>query len=357
MTNQLAPSLPRVAVAVPAKNEADALPGCLRALDIAAGRYPGEVWVVVLANGCTDDTVDLLRATSLSHARLRWDAVELTPKRRHAGWARRLAFDAAAALLRDSGDLLLSTDADTEVAPDWITGNARVIAEGADAVAGRAFTRREERAAMGERARRRLDQLGRYYTLLDRLRAAAEPEGEPWPRHYYEGGASIALTLAMYRRIGGAPTPPVAEDRALFAAVRAAGGVVRHPIRVRALTSCRTVGRAPGGMADTVAGWVEQDEDAPLHETYVPDAAFAPGSATSADQLTFRTLPSAIAEAQARIRQLGAPPQVEPVLVAPLGREHLHIAAESVAQGSDRLVPALRIVGGTEPVDEQEVAA
>lgn len=348
---------PRVAVAVPAKDEADALPGCLRALDAAAACYDGEVWVVVLANCCTDGTVESLRATTLEHAQLRWRAVDLPPERRHAGWARRLAFDAAAALLSDPRDLLLSTDADTEVAPDWIAGAARVIAEGADAVAGRAFTRREERASLGVRARDRLNALGRYYTLLDRLRAAAAPDGEPWPRHYYEGGASIALTLDMYRRIGGAPTPPVAEDRALFAAVRAAGGAVRHPIRVRAFTSCRTVGRAPGGMADTVATWIEQDEDAPLHETYAPDAAFAPEAATPADQLTFRTLPFAIADAQARVRRLRAPPQVEPVLVAPLGRDRPDGVAERGAQGVDRLVPALRIVGGAEPVDEQEIAA
>lgn len=348
---------PRVAVAIPAKDEADALPGCLRALDAAAELYAGEVSVVVLANDCTDGTVDVLRATTLEHARLRWKAVELPPERRHAGWARRLAFDAAAALLVGPSDLLLSTDADTEVAPDWISGNARVIADGADAVAGRAFTRREERAQLGERARRRLNQLGRYYTLLDRLRAAAAPDVEPWPRHYYEGGASIALTLAMYRRIGGAPTPPVAEDRALFAAVRAGGGAVRHPIRVRAFTSCRTVGRAPGGMADTVATWIEQDEGAPLHETYAPDAAFAPEAATPADRLTFRTLPLAIAEAQARIRRLAAPPQVEPIPLPPLGRDRPNGVAERSPERLDRLVPALRIVGGPEPVDEQEVAA
>lgn len=349
---------PDLAVAVPAKDELDALPGCLHALDAAAARYPGRVTVAVVANDCVDGTPDLLRATRLRHARLTWREVDLPPSRRHAGWARRLAFDDAAAVLARPGDLLLSTDADTEVAPDWIAGNARLIAGGADAVAGRALTRRAERVRLGERARRRLDLLTRYYTALDRLRAAVEPpHAEGWPRHYYEGGASIALTLAMYRRIGGAPTPPVAEDRALFAAVREAGGVIRHPVALRVFTSCRTSGRAPGGMADTVAAWVDQDEDTPLHEAYGVDAALSPAEAAPGDRLSFRTLPLALAEAQARIRALPPPPQVEPVLVPEIGRELAHCVAQSGAERLDRPVPAGRVIGGTRPVDEQEVAA
>lgn len=353
---------PDIAVAVPAKNEAEALPACLRALDTAAGRHDGRVTVVVVANDCADGTADLLRATRLRHARLRWREVALPPSRRHAGWARRLAFDHAAALLARPGDLLFSTDADTEVAPDWIAGSARLIASGADAVAGRALTRRADRAALGDRARRRLDLLTRYHVALDRLRAQAEPPGaEGWPRHYYEGGASITLTLAAYRRIGGAPTPALGEDRALFAAVRAAGGAVRHPVDVRVFTSCRTKGRAPGGMADTLAGWIHQDEDAPLHEIYDVDAALSPtgggAGAGAGDRLSFRTLPLALAEAQARIRALRTPPQVEPVFVPAIGRDLAHGIAQHGAERLDHPVPALRIVGGAEPVDKQEIAA
>jgi len=350
----------RVAVALPARDEAEVLPACLEALDAAASAHDGSVAVVVLANQCTDETLAVLRATRMRHATLHWHAVSLLPGARHAGWARRLAFDAAAALLQAASDVLASTDADTCVAPDWIVRTVAHLDAGADAVAGRALTRRDDRAALGRDAKRRLDLLGRYYTALDWLRADRAPEAtEGWPRHYYEGGASIALTRAFYRRIGGAPTPPVAEDRALFAAVREAGGRVRHPLDVRVFTSSRTVGRAPGGMADTFARWITQAEHAPLHETYAMPAALAPDRASARDQLSFATLPAAIAAAGAiiRARRSAAAPQVEPIAVAALGEHRLHRVAEVDAEPLDRLVAGEGIVGLAGPVDEEQVAA
>lgn len=351
-----------MAVALPVKDEEQDLPACLAALDLAAAHHPGPVAIVALANDCTDGSVALLRAWRPRHARLVWRAVSLLPGHRHAGWARRLAFDAAAALLDADRDVLLSTDADTRVAPDWVGRSIAYLDAGADAVAGRAFTRRADRAALGPRGLWRLNQLGRYYTALDYLRAHAQPDiGDPWPRHFYEGGASIALTRGAYHRIGGAPTPPVAEDRALFDRIRAQGGRVRHPLDVRVFTSCRLAGRAPGGMADAFARWISQPEDEPLHETYAVAAALDPARAAPADRLNFLSLPAAIGQAQRLIRRSriasAATPQVEPVLVMPVGPLDDDRVAQSVRQLGDGIVPALGVVGLAEPVNEQEVAA
>lgn len=310
---------PAAAVAVPLRDEAGRIAACVDALDRAAAGWPGRVSVVAFANGCRDESVAVLDALRPRHLALHRLAATLLPPHAHAGWARRCALDAAADLLGRPADLLLSTDADTLVARDWFAANARRLAGGCDAVAGRAVTPRAERAAHGPRAKRRLDGLGRYYTLLDRLRAAGEPRGgEPWPRHYYEGGASIALTLGLYRRIGGAPTPRLAEDRALFERVRAHGGRVCHPVDVRAFTSCRSEGRAPGGMADTVATWIAQGEDEPLHETYALPSALEPGRADADDRLTFRTLPAAVADAQAMVRRLSPGPPRSPAAAGSL---------------------------------------
>ncbi|WP_206240095.1 glycosyltransferase [Novosphingobium terrae] len=292
-----------IAVALPAMDEEADLPACLAALDAAAARYDGTVTVMVLANNCRDGTVDVLERARLNHARLEWTALSLLPAYRHAGWARRLAFDQAATFLLSSDDVLACTDADTLVAPDWFVRTIRHIDGGADAVAGRALTRRSDRATLGREAALRLNMLGRYYTALDWLRAQAAPPDDPWPRHFFEGGASIALTLDVYRRIGGAPTPSVAEDRALFSAVREAGGRVRHPLDVRVFTSSRTEGRAAGGMADTLAKWISQRPDELLHETYFLPAALDPERAQAEDQLSFSTLPRAISMAQEMIRQ------------------------------------------------------
>ena len=292
-----------VAVALPAKDEAADLPACLAALDAAAARHDGPVTIMVLANNCRDATVEVLERTRLSNASLRWTALSLLPAFSHAGWARRLALDVAATYLEAPDDVLACTDADTLVAPDWVVRNVAHLDAGAVAVAGQALTRACDRAALGVEAARRLNLLGRYYTALDWLRADRTPaDNDPWPRHYYEGGASIALTLDIYRRIGGAPTPHVAEDRALIAVVRAADPRIRHPLDVRVFTSSRIKGRAPGGMADTVARWITQGVNEPLHETYALPAALDPACARPDEQLSFQTLPCALAEAQEMIR-------------------------------------------------------
>jgi hypothetical protein len=82
--------------------------------------------------------------------------------------------DAAADALRADRDLLQSTHADTYVTSDWI---ARVVAHvdaGNDTVAGRAFTFGQDRVALGRTERDGLNQLDRYHTALDYLRATAE---------------------------------------------------------------------------------------------------------------------------------------------------------------------------------------
>lgn len=362
---EYASRLRSIAVAVPLKNEAAHVTAMLAALDEAAGRYGGSVSVVVLANDCTDDSLSLLEAFLPRHIDLEWRAVSMLPGARHAGWARRLALDTAAARLRHPDDLLLSTDADTLVDPNWIARTVAHVDRGYDAVAGHALTTREDRRSLGGRAKERLDRIGRYYTALAYLRAGdGSAAGDAWPRHFYEGGASIALTLDLYRRIGGAPTPHVAEDRALFDRIRAHGGRIRHPVDVRVFTSCRTKGRAPGGMADAVALWISRGEDEPLHELYGVSASLD-GTAAERDRLCFRTLPTAHAEAQRLIRARRrarrdpseAPPQIEPILFMSLGMDVGNGAPQYGSQAGHGVVATQRIVGLAEPVDQQEEAA
>lgn len=306
-----------VAIAIPLRDEAETIAACLDAIDLAAARHDAPVTVVAFANGCTDDSAAILAGYRPRAFTLDARCASLLPGSTHAGWARRLALDAAADHLSAPGDLLLSTDADTLVASDWIVRTTAHMDAGADAVAGLALTCRADRIALGPAAAARLTLLGRYFTAIDYLRAPADRR-DHWPCHGYEGGASIALTLERYRRIGGAPTPSVGEDRALFAAVRTSGGRIRHARDVRVFTSCRTEGRAAGGMADTLRHWIEQDMDMPIHETLPVHAMIAPQDHADCAALTFRTLPAAMETARTLIRARRTPsvfpsPQVEPV--------------------------------------------
>ncbi len=255
----------RIAVAVPARNEAERLGACLERLTtLERDDRVRSLAVVVLANNCEDATVEA--AESIAEAwpgTVRVRSVTLGAERANAGWARRLALDAAAEHLQSPHDVLMSTDADTWPAPDWVRRTLDHLDRGWDAVAGLARLDPREVRRLPAGYRRRFAQIRRYQASLDRLKAARDAS-EPWPRHFYEGGASMALTLSAYRAIGGAPTPSVGEDKALFDAVRRAGGRVRHPTDVRVVTSARLQGRASGGASDTLARWGEQPAAAPI---------------------------------------------------------------------------------------------
>jgi glycosyltransferase involved in cell wall biosynthesis len=255
----------RIAIAVPARNEAERLETCLQRLaNLTLDARVTALSIVVLANNCEDDTTARARMVTVrDQRRILVNALELPPERANAGWARRAALDAAAETLDGPADVLMSTDADTLPAYNWIVRTLDHLEAGWDAVAGLARLDPRELRALPREHRLRFAQIRRYQATLDRLKAAKDPS-EPWPRHFYEGGASIALTHAIYGRIGGAPTPPIGEDRALFDAVRRAGGRVRHPLDVRVITSARLIGRAPGGASDTLTRWGEQPGRAPI---------------------------------------------------------------------------------------------
>jgi hypothetical protein len=288
----------RIAIAVPARNEAERLEACLEHLDdLTSDPRIARVEVVLLANNCQDDTVP--RARALAHRRperLVVHDIVLPPAKAHAGWARRLALDAAARRLDASDDVLMSTDADTKPAADWLVRTLDHLDAGWDAVAGLARLDPRELRGLPRLHRQRFAQIRRYQASLDRLKAAGDPS-EAWPRHFYEGGASIALTLAMYRRIGGAPTPPVGEDKALFEAVRRAGGRVRHPMDVRVSTSPRLDGRAPGGASDTLARWGDLPSAAPIDGL---ETIRGPGG--SPGRISFETLAQETRRARALAR-------------------------------------------------------
>ncbi len=60
------------------------------------------------------------------------------------------------------------------------------------------------------------------------------------------------MTVNEYRRAGGIPQVALGEDRAFFEALRHVDARIRHAPEVRVVVSGRIVGRAAGGMADTI---------------------------------------------------------------------------------------------------------
>jgi hypothetical protein len=258
-------SKPRIVVAIPVKDEADRLPGCLQALAAQVNVDFSDVALIALLNNTTDGTAEAVRALAPELPyRLEIHSVTLGPAHANAGWARRLAMEAAASIAADDA-VLLTTDADTLVHPDWIEANLREIAAGHDAVAGYVMADPMELMelppAILERGRLEWE----YQQLAAELDARVDCEAhDAWPKHNQNCGASAAVTLRAYRLIGGLPPKPVGEDRALFEMIRRIDGKIRHSLEVQVVTSARTDGRASGGLADEIR--LRTDPDHPCDE-------------------------------------------------------------------------------------------
>ncbi len=237
-------------VAVPVRDEAERIADCLTALARQDGPAPG---IVLLVNNTDDATLSVV-ADVASGLDTPIVAIEhrFPPGHASAGAARRLAMVHADRLARP-GTPLLCTDADGRVAADWLEANLYHLRHGLDAVFGCAIIDPVE----AERIPPALHEADRhecaYAAALDEIAHWIDPEPhDPWPRHSEHSGASIAVTRAMFRAVGGIPDRPMGEDRAFAAALQRAGARVRHAPEVQVVVSGRILGRAEGGMADTI---------------------------------------------------------------------------------------------------------
>ena len=252
---------PRCAVAIPVKDEAERLPACLQALAAQRGMYGrslprNDFGVVLFANNCTDGSAALARsmAERLPFP-LRVVEAILPSHSAHSGAARRAAMDLAEAWLAEGENhdgLILTTDADSRVPTHWLERNRAAIRAGADAVLG-CLALDEE----GDRLPHALHQRGRlesiYEALLSELSAALDPlEHNPWPHHATISGASLSVTRSMYVRAGRLPRAPLGEDKAFVAELVRHDAKIRFCPDIQVTTSARVIGRAPGGVADTL---------------------------------------------------------------------------------------------------------
>lgn len=263
--------MPRIVVAVPAKDEADRIGACLSAL---SAQTVAPDAVQLLLNNCADgtETVVSLLAPSLAFD-LHMDSLVLPPAVANAGIARRIAMDRAAATAGPDG-ILLTTDADAVVPPDWIERSLRAINAGIDAVCGRIDIDPVEGARIPDHLVADDALETEYATLLDEIAWELDPDpDDPWPRHTEASGASIAVTVQAFRRAGGIPPVASGEDRALIAALARIDARIRHDPAITVMVSARTEGRAPGGMADTIRRrMIRQDEFADDRLEFAADA-------------------------------------------------------------------------------------
>ena len=246
-------------VAIPARDEADRIGPCLIALN---QQIQCPDLVLLLLNNCSDRTEAIARAMAPGLGfGLEVISRELPPAEANAGHARHLAMAAAAAQAGSDG-VLLTTDADATVPSDWVSRGLAGLRMGADVVCGRAVIDPLEATLIPAHLHEDDALECRLIALLDDLAWMLDPEPhDPPPRHTEASGASLAVRVAAFRRVGGIPAIPAGEDRAFVRALWMMDARVRHDPALRVTVSGRVVGRAEGGMADAIRRrMVRQDE-------------------------------------------------------------------------------------------------
>ena len=260
-----------VCVCAPARNEAGHIATLIGAL--AAQRVDKPFVLALCVNNSHDGTARVaLKAASRADERMTMALVErrFEDGLAHAGSARRAAMDLGAVVLGCDNGLLISTDADCRPPPDWIATN--LAASARDHIVGGRIALDDADAPQASEIfalRRRFDA---YWRMVRAIEDSIDPvPWDPPPRHGDHTGASLALTVGLYRKAGGVPLVASGEDRALVDAAIAAGGKLLHPETVWTRASARVRGRATGGMAEELARW--SDAAAREHPLLVPDYA------------------------------------------------------------------------------------
>ncbi len=239
-------------VVVPAHNEQDRIGGCLEAL--AAQQMPrGSFEVIVVIDGCSDATRQVAESTASS---LGLAVRLLEGPGVSAGKARRIGMDAAAARLLEAGQrdgLIACTDADSRPTPSWLSRQLAHVGAGARAIAGTIELDPREAALLpgAVHRRRARDAAAR----LERVR-----ERDPDAGHHHFAGASLGVTAATYREVGGLEPVPALEDAAFAERLRGHGIPILRAADVIVHTSARAEGRTPRGLSVdlAVSTWAER---------------------------------------------------------------------------------------------------
>ena len=259
------PILPPIAICIPACNEAAELPALFAAFDCLDTPREGLVHVCLLLDGCTDASASLA-AGYRARSRHRVWLDQAAQSSANAGRARHRAMSIGLGTPAADGGLLLTTDADSVPARDWLLASAAAL-EQAEVVAGRIVRR-------GDRPCHLQDRVEAYYDALFALRRRLDPvTWEAAATHHHGGGANIGCRADAYRALGGFAPLASGEDARLLDDAARAGLRVRRDAASVVHTSDRRQGRAAAGLA-TALRHLDEGDAAAVQVTHPQDAAW-----------------------------------------------------------------------------------
>ncbi len=230
---------------IPARDEETHIAACLQALaaqTIAVDRFE----LIIVLDDCSDHTGEIAAAEA---ERLRLTLTQLEGPGDGTGPARRLGMDAACRRLHELDrrhGLIVSTDADTRPAPDWLARQLAHRDRGAVVIAGRIELDSRETDALPAALRTQ-----RERDAAARLRLVRRDD--PDAAHHHFAGASLAITAETYHAVGGLEPLRALEDEAFGTRLAAHGIPILRAPDVLVTTSARTTGRAQRGLSVDLA--------------------------------------------------------------------------------------------------------
>lgn len=214
----------RAVVVVPAHNEMEDLPDCLRALTTAALALSVPVTTVVVLDSCDD-------GSNVLAGQFGPDVHFVEVEAGNVGAARAAGFDYARTLCRDdqmSQIWFATTDADSVVDADWLV---RMVDANADMVLGVV----------------RVPKWRNFSPEVARRYLRGYRSGGTGHRHIH--GANMGFRADAYWHVGGFRALRTGEDVELVKRFEAAGLSICRDRSLSVVTSDRKDGRAPGGFA------------------------------------------------------------------------------------------------------------
>jgi cellulose synthase/poly-beta-1,6-N-acetylglucosamine synthase-like glycosyltransferase len=223
-----------VGVVVPVHNEERRLGGTLAALEASLAEVEDrglELCVAIVLDACDDHSTTIAKTWQRTCQGKAFEVLVVECDARNVGKARAIG---CSAVLEAFGDAdrsriwLTTTDADSQVPPQWLGRQVDKHNDGVDVWAGRVVV------VEWPQQRRHIASLWQ-----------ANYDAERRPIH----GASLGFNAEYYERAGGFPPLTSSEDRALYRELRARGAVIFHDSTARVATSARRRARAPEGFA------------------------------------------------------------------------------------------------------------
>ena len=231
--------------------------------------------ILVLANNCSDNSTDIIKTFQRIYPSLNiyLQEVTLSGKQANIGYVRKALMECAYnRLSNNGGGIIMTTDGDTSVAPDWICQTIAEINSGADAVGGRILFYQDEVECLDQSTLSHFLKDEEYQLLI------AELEGkiigfdfDPVPRHHQHFNGSFAITTDCYARSGGIPQVEYLEDCAFFEKLQTIDAKVRHSNKVKVYTSARFAGRTQTSLSHQLGVWKDLGQQ--LEDYYVESCA------------------------------------------------------------------------------------